>query len=82
MSAPKLTIVERRKFIKRNQLPDENISANVLALKHLSRTRKFGEKLDEQLRDRFISGLKNETTALKLMEKSRDKSEQKFQEAV
>lgn len=52
-------IAERCKFHVRNQLEGESISEYVANLKKLSATCKFGQFLDEALRDRFVCGVKS-----------------------
>ena len=82
LKAPPIVVAERRKLIKRDQGPSEAIADYVVALKHLSLHCNYGEKLDENLRDRFVSGLRSENTSLKLMERARDKPDLSFNEAV
>lgn len=55
-----LELVERAKFLTRDQKSGENASTFCLALRQLAQTCNFGEQLDSQLRDRFIMGLNNE----------------------
>uniref|UniRef100_A0A8C9TQH4 CCHC-type domain-containing protein n=1 Tax=Scleropages formosus TaxID=113540 RepID=A0A8C9TQH4_SCLFO len=52
-------IAERCKFHSRNQLDGESISEYVANLRKLSATCKFGQFLDEALRDRFVCGVKS-----------------------
>ncbi|XP_038063052.1 uncharacterized protein LOC119733752 [Patiria miniata] len=82
LKAPPIIVAERRKLIKRDQMSSESIADYVVALKHLSLHCNYGDNLDENLRDRFISGLRSESTSLKLMEKARDKPALTFVEAV
>lgn len=77
-----ITVAERRKFIRRDQAQGESTKDYVVQLKHLSLNCEFSDKLDEQLRDRFISGIRDEGTALKLMERSADNPNLSFQDAV
>ena len=77
-----MVVAERRKFIRRDQAPDESTSDYVVQLKHLSLHCSYNEKLDEQLRDRFISGINNESTSLTLMEKASENPQLTFQQAV
>ncbi|XP_063952108.1 uncharacterized protein K02A2.6-like [Lytechinus pictus] len=77
-----ITVAERRKFIRRDQAQGESTKDYVVQLKHLSLNCEFADKLDEQLRDRFISGIKDEGTALKLMERSAENPNLSFQDAV
>nr|XP_054749713.1 uncharacterized protein K02A2.6-like [Lytechinus pictus] len=77
-----VTVAEKRKFIRRDQAPGESTSDYVVQLKHLSLHCEYADKLDEQLRDRFISGLNDESTSLKLMEKATETPNMTFQQAV
>ena len=68
-------------------LPSQNkhersLSDYVVQLKHLSLHCNYAEKLDEHLRDTFISGLQNDMISLKLMEKANDDPTMTFQAAV
>lgn len=59
--APKRPIIsERYKFHNRNQKTHEKISEYIIELKSLSQECKFGEFLDDALRDRLVCGLSNE----------------------
>ena len=75
-----MVVAERRKFIRRDQTPDESTSDYIVQLKHLSLHCSYNEKLDEQLRDRFISGINNESTSLQLMEKATENPQLTFQQ--
>lgn len=77
-----MVVAERRKFIRRDQAHNESTTDYVVQLKHLSLHCNYSEKLDEQLRDRFISGINNESTSLKLMEKAAENPQLTFQQAV
>lgn len=52
-------IAQRYKFHARNQLEGESISEYVTNLRKLSATCKFGQLLDEALRNRFLCGVKS-----------------------
>jgi hypothetical protein len=66
--APKrLIIVERFKFYKRDQLPNESIGNYIVELKKLSKGCEFGTFLKESLRDRLVCGLKDEQIQRKLL---------------
>lgn len=77
-----MVVAERRKFIRRDQVPGETTTDYVVQLKKLSLHCSYGDKLDENLRDRFISGLRDEPTALKLMEKVGEQENLSFNKAV
>ena len=62
-----LVIYERFKFYKRNQEVGENIAQYVAGLKSLARTCEFQTNLKEQLRDRFVVGLRDEATQRTLL---------------
>lgn len=62
-----LIISERFKFNKRNQKEGEKVNDYVVELKRLSVHCDFGTFLDDALRDRFVCGLKSETTQRKLL---------------
>lgn len=76
-----VTVAERRKFLRCDQ-EGESINEYIVRLKHLSLNCDYGAKLDENLRDRFISGLRNETTSLKLMEKASENPDLTFLQAA
>ena len=50
-------IAERHIFRQRRQLPGEELTLYLQHLKHLASTCNFGDKLEENLRDQFVSGL-------------------------
>ncbi|PIK55509.1 hypothetical protein BSL78_07590 [Apostichopus japonicus] len=77
-----MVVAERRKFLRRDQQPGESTADYVVQLKQLSLNCSYGNKLDENLRDRFISGLREEPTALKLMEKVSEKDTFTFNQTV
>ncbi|KAJ8021080.1 hypothetical protein HOLleu_40846 [Holothuria leucospilota] len=77
-----MVVAERRKFLRRDQVPGESTTDYVVQLKKLSLHCSYGDKLDENLRDRFISGLRDEPTALKLMEKVGEQDNLSFNKAV
>ena len=60
-------IFERYKFYKRVQAQTETVSDFVAALKSLAKTCSFGDKLEEQLRDRFVVGIHDEHTQRTLL---------------
>lgn len=62
-----LVVLERFKFHKRDQKPNEAISEYVVELKKLSRTCSFGTFLSEALRDRFVCGMQSEVIQKKLL---------------
>ncbi|XP_064076301.1 uncharacterized protein LOC135194620 [Vanessa tameamea] len=53
-------IAERHIFRQRTQLEGESIRLYLQGLKHLAKTCNFGSKLEENLRDQFVSGLYSE----------------------
>lgn len=53
-------IAERHIMRQRTQRQGESVREYLQALKHLAKTCNFGDKLDENLRDQFVSGLYNE----------------------
>ena len=63
----KIIIYERFKFHSRVQSNNESISDYIAAMKKLARTCEFGDKLSENLRDRFVIGLSNKTTQERLL---------------
>lgn len=68
----KLLIVERYKFNSRIQKEDETISDYVVAIKNMATTCNFGNFLQDALRDRLVSGLKEENIRLKLLTEELD----------
>ncbi|XP_047543258.1 uncharacterized protein K02A2.6-like [Vanessa atalanta] len=56
----KSEIAERHSFRERTQLQGESIRLYLQGLKHLAKTCNFGSKLEENLRDQFVSGLYSE----------------------
>ncbi|CAH2259979.1 jg26664 [Pararge aegeria aegeria] len=50
-------IAERHVFRQRRQRPDESLTEYLQHLKHLAVTCNFGTRLEEDLRDQFVSGL-------------------------
>ena len=77
-----VTVAERRKFLRRDHGESQSLSDYVVQLKHLSLHYNYADKLDENLRDRIISGLKSDLISLKLMEKASDDPTMTFQAAV
>lgn len=53
-------IAERHIFRQRKQQQGESIRSYLQSLKHLAKTCNFGEKLEENLRDQFVSALYSE----------------------
>ena len=66
-SPKKLVIRERFIFNKRNQGPNESINDYLAALKQLASTCDFGDHLDDQLRDRLVCGLRNDSIRKRLL---------------
>ena len=62
-----LVISERFVFNKRQQKSDETVADYVAALRKLSIHCKFGDFLDDALRDRFVCGLRSEGMQKKLL---------------
>lgn len=66
-------IAERHIFRQRRQRQDENLTEYLQQLKHLAVTCNFGTKLEENLRDQFVSGLASDVMRSRLFaEKSLD----------
>ena len=65
-----LIISERFHFYRREQAVNESISDYVVDLRRLTTHCEFGAFLEDALRDRFVCGLKNETTQRKLLTES------------
>ena len=57
-----VVIYERFKFYKRVQMENESIAEFAAGIKCLARTCEFGTNLETMLRDKFVMGLKNEST--------------------
>ena len=57
-----LVIAERFHFHRRNQASDGSISEYVAELRRLGTHCKFGNYLEQALRDRFVCGLRHENT--------------------
>lgn len=53
-------IAERHIFRQRTQRQGESVREYLQSLKHLAKTCNFGDKLEENLRDQYVSGLYNE----------------------
>lgn len=64
---PRNTVLERITFRARTQQEAENVSSFALALKRLSMSCGFGETLEDNLLERFISGLKDVSIRKKLL---------------
>lgn len=77
--APKPSeMAETYKFMQRNQQEQEGVREYVTALKKLSQTCNFSNYLERALRDKFVSGLRNEAIVKKLFGESKIT----FQQAV
>lgn len=62
-----LTIVERFKFNSRTQEANESISSYVVTLKHMASTCNFGTFLKDALRDRLVSGIRDDFIRQRLL---------------
>ena len=62
-----IVIAERFHFHRRSQLPGESVAKFIAELRRLSIHCNFGAYLDEALRDRFVCGLRSETTQKRLL---------------
>lgn len=71
----KLTIVERFQFWKREQGPNESVSEYAVELKKTAIPCKFGNFLNEALRDRFITGLRDNKIQKEILVKDRSFTE-------
>ncbi|XP_046384963.1 uncharacterized protein LOC124155289 [Ischnura elegans] len=60
-------IVERYKFSQRNQHDYETVAEYLVQLKKLSTHCEFGNRLSDYLRDRLVSGLRNEAIRKRLL---------------
>jgi hypothetical protein len=67
LSPKPLIIAERFRFHKRNQATGECIKDYVATLRKLAELCNFGDNLNDTLRDRFVCGLREETTQRKLL---------------
>ncbi|XP_039757383.1 uncharacterized protein K02A2.6-like [Pararge aegeria] len=66
-------IAERHVFRQRRQRPDESLTEYLQHLKHLAVTCNFGTRLEEDLRDQFVSGLASDVMRSRIFaEKSLD----------
>ena len=63
----KVVIAERFHFHRRNQGPTETVAEYIAELRHLATHCKFGDYLNDALRDRLVCGLRNEETQCKLL---------------
>ena len=63
----KIIIAERFNFHRRNQASDESITEYVAELRKLAASCEFGGNLEESLRDRFVCGLRSESTQKQLL---------------
>ena len=62
-----LLIAERFRFYQRNQAAGESVLDYVAELRRLAISCDFGEFLDQALRDRFVCGLRTESTQKRLL---------------
>ena len=62
-----IVIAERFHFHRQHQLPGESIAKFIAELRRLSLHCEFREYLEEALRDRFVCGLRSETTQKRLL---------------
>ena len=62
-----IVIAERFRFHKRDQQIDESVKDFNVARQKLSKHCNFGINLNDALRDRFVCGLRNESTRKKLL---------------
>ena len=56
-----IIIAERYRFHRREQAPDESVTAYLAKLHHLAATCTFDDYLDQALRDRLVCGLQSES---------------------
>lgn len=78
----KLVIAERYKFYCAHQEPGKDINSFAAKLKNLSKSCKFGNFLDEALRDRFVCGLRSENSKRKLLTEDNLDWEKAYQTAA
>jgi len=62
-----ILVAERFRFNKCNQKPSQSVAHYVAELKMQAANCEFGASLDAALRDRFVSGIKNETCQRRLL---------------
>ena len=62
-----LTIAEQFKFNRRKQQEGESIAQFLAELRKLAETCNFGAKLEEQLRDRLVEGLRSKSIQKRLL---------------
>ena len=67
LTPKRITIAERFKFSKRDQLDGESINNYVAALRKLSATCNYGEFLDDALTERFVCGLRSRVIQNRLL---------------
>lgn len=65
-----LEVVERAKFLTRDQKLGESAASFALALRSNSQTCNFGESLNDQLRDRFVMGLRDDAMRRSIIQAS------------
>ena len=66
LSPKPLSIAERFRFHKRKQLDGESISDYVAVLRKLAEHCDFGDRLTDDLRDRLVCGMRNESIQIKI----------------
>ena len=81
LAPPPRVIPERTKFFRRLQEEGETIADYNAALRKLSSTCKF-KAMDEQLRDRLVSGLYNTTIQSRVLEICCTKEDIKYSEVL
>ena len=67
LTPKRITIAERFKFSKRDQLDGESINNYVAALRKLSATCNYGEFSDDALTERFVCGLRSRVIQNRLL---------------
>ena len=66
LSPKPLSIAERFRLHKRKQLEGESISDYVAVLRKLAEHCDFGDRLTDDLRDRLVCGMRNESIQIKI----------------
>ncbi|VEN46957.1 unnamed protein product, partial [Callosobruchus maculatus] len=66
-SPPVSEIYERFIFNKCNQKPDQSIADYIVELRKLASSCRFGQFLDDALRDRFVCGIRSEQLQRQLL---------------
>ena len=65
---PPVLIAECYHFYKRDQQPGESLTTYIAELRRLAVSCKFGDSLNDALRDRFVCGLRNKATQKQLVD--------------